>query len=142
MIKIFPVIKSLFTLTPVEVPIPTERFGSILKLITSPLESSWEVDTETIDLTLSTFPIICGYTLSNEYLSLSLPLPRKYSSKLVVELMPVFIPIVLIFLLITYTIWFRIKSNWVPVGEVETAIFEPLFVSITGWLFVNGWFSI
>jgi hypothetical protein len=40
LIKIFPVIKSLFTLTPVEVPIPTERFGSILKPITSPLESS------------------------------------------------------------------------------------------------------
>ena len=40
LIKMFPVIKSLFTLMPVEVPIPTERFGSILKLITSPLESS------------------------------------------------------------------------------------------------------
>ena len=56
--------------------------------------------------------------------------------------MPVFIPIVLIFLLITYTIWFDCKSNWVPVGEVETAIFEPLYVNVTGWLFVNGWFSI
>ena len=110
----------------------------MLKLITSPLKSSWEVDTETTDLTLSTFPIICGYTLSNEYLSLSLPLPRKYSSKLVVELMPVFIPIVLIFLLITYTFWG--KLNGVPVGEVETEIFETLYVNVTGWLFVNGWF--
>ena len=54
--------------------------------------------------------------------------------------MPVFIPIVLIFLLITYTFWG--KLNGVPVGEVETEIFETLYVNVTGWLFVNGWFSI
>jgi hypothetical protein len=38
LIKIFPVIKSLFTLIPVEVPIPTERFGSTVKLIWSPFD--------------------------------------------------------------------------------------------------------
>ena len=106
--------------------------------MTSSPESSWEVDTETVDLTLSTFPTICGWVLSNEYLSLSEPLLMKNTSG---ELRVVFIPIVLIFLFVTYKFWG--KSNVVStVDEVEIEMFEPIPVNITGWLFVNGWFSI
>ena len=37
----------LFTLTLVEVPMPTERFGSTKSLIVSPEVRLWEVDTDT-----------------------------------------------------------------------------------------------
>lgn len=75
--------------------------------------------------------------LSNEYLSILLPLVIKNTSE---ELRLVLIPIVLIFLFVTYTFWG--KSNVPEVGEVEIEIGAPLAVKTTFWLLENGWFSI
>ena len=52
----------------------------------------------------------------------------------------VFIPMIFLFLFVTYT--FVGISNWFPVGEVDIEIFDPLYEKITGSLFENGWFSI
>ena len=57
-IKIFPVVKFLLTYTDVEVPIPTERFGFTFKTIASLFDNWCEVETETVDITLSTWPVI------------------------------------------------------------------------------------
>ena len=40
LIKIFPVVESLSIFTEVEVPIPTERFGSMFKVMISPETNS------------------------------------------------------------------------------------------------------
>ena len=105
----------------------------------SPAVNSWYVETETVDLIFSTFPVFCSYTLSSKYWSLSLPFIIKNTSE---ELRVVLIPIVFIFLFVTYT--FCGKLNALPAGEVEIPIFAPEFgiVKVTCWLFVKGWFSI
>ena len=148
LIKIFPVNKSLLTFTNDEVPIPTERFGLTSKSIVSSFDSWWEVDTETVELIFSTFPMICGYRLSNEYFSLLASFwftVRKYTSE---EFRLVFIPITFLFLLLTYTGEFVGILNVDDVGEVEIAISPPGkltvggILNITDWLWVNGWFSI
>jgi len=49
----------LFTLTAVEVPIPTERFGFTERLIVSPEVSSCDVETETWVTIFSISPFTC-----------------------------------------------------------------------------------
>ena len=92
-----------------------------------------------MDLIFSTFPVFCSSTLSNKYSSLSLPFVIKNTSE---EFRVVLIPILFIFLFVTYT--FCGKLNRSPVDEVEIAIFVPTvgIVKVTCWLFVKGWFSI
>jgi len=50
-----------------EVPIPTERFGSIESFIVSFCKSSCAVATATVAFILSILPVNCGKTDSIEY---------------------------------------------------------------------------
>ena len=97
LIRIFPVVEFLLTYTDTDVPIPTERLGCTLRSILSPFDNSWEVETETVDFILWTFPTTCEYVLSNEYFSSSFPLLRLIKNNSG-ELIEVFIPIVFLFL--------------------------------------------
>ena len=54
----FPVSEFLFTVTAVEVPIPTERFDFTFKVILSPDVSSCAVEIETVDTILRATPTI------------------------------------------------------------------------------------
>ena len=56
----FPVKEFLLTLTAVEVPIPTERFGSTIKEILSPAVNPCAVDIETVVVIFSTFAVFCS----------------------------------------------------------------------------------
>ena len=103
----------------------------------SPVVNSWYVETETVDLIFSTLPVNWEYVLSKEYSSLLLPFVIKNTSE---ELRVVLIPIVFLFLLVTYTACGKLNKD--PDDEVEIAIgVPPLLANTTLWLFTNGWFS-
>ena len=64
---IFPLFSSLIILTPVEVPIPTDKFGSTLNLILSPIFKSWFVLTWTVPSIFCTEPFtVARPTVVNE----------------------------------------------------------------------------
>ena len=68
LIKILPDTVSLTTLTPVDVPIPTDKLGSTFKDILSPVDKLWETSVVTVDSMLSTFDVTESNTVSNWYL--------------------------------------------------------------------------
>ena len=82
--------------------------------------------------------------LSKKYSSLSVPLLMKKTSLNSLPT-PVLMPIEFIVFLTMYTVVVTPdigKSYGVPVGVLEIEIAPPEgTVKLTGWLVVNGWFS-
>ena len=141
LIKIFPVKESLETLTALDVPMPTFKFGFNDKSILSLLSNSWDVDIETVVFTFSILPVTCSKSVSNENKSLSaLVNDMKYTS-LNSSPIPVLIPIVLMFLFTAYKV--SGKLNVVAgLVSVDTAILEPTgFENLIFWFVFNRWFS-
>ena len=73
LINILDLIGSYFTLTCVEVPIPTDWFETKFKLIKSPLIKSCDFLTPIVECILWSFPVICSKLLSKEYSKLLEP---------------------------------------------------------------------